>query len=56
MRQTAIVSGGSRGIGAAAARALAQQGFNVAISYLGAKEKAAEGEYSRILERQWEES
>lgn len=42
MRQTAIVSGGSRGIGAAAARALAQQGFNVAISYLGAKEKAAE--------------
>lgn len=33
MSKTALVTGGSRGIGAAACRALARQGFSVAIGY-----------------------
>lgn len=40
--KVALVTGGSRGIGAAAARALAQQGANVAISYSASPAKAEE--------------
>src|SRR6185437_4114992 len=36
----ALVTGGSRGIGAASARALAEDGANVAISYVASPEKA----------------
>jgi 3-oxoacyl-[acyl-carrier protein] reductase len=36
----ALVTGGSRGIGAASARALADQGANVAISYVASPDKA----------------
>jgi 3-oxoacyl-[acyl-carrier protein] reductase len=35
-----LVTGGSRGIGAASARALAEQGANVAISYVASADKA----------------
>jgi len=38
--KTALVTGGSRGIGAATARSLAAAGANVAISYASSKEKA----------------
>jgi 3-oxoacyl-[acyl-carrier protein] reductase len=38
--KVALVTGGSRGIGAAAARALADQGADVAISYVASPEKA----------------
>lgn len=38
----AIVFGGSRGIGAAAVRRLAQDGANVALTYVSAPERAAE--------------
>jgi 3-oxoacyl-[acyl-carrier protein] reductase len=38
--KVALVTGGSRGIGAASARALADQGANVAISYVASAEKA----------------
>jgi 3-oxoacyl-[acyl-carrier protein] reductase len=38
--KVALVTGGSRGIGAATAKALADQGADVAISYVGATEKA----------------
>ena len=38
--QVALVTGGSRGIGAAAARSLAEQGANVAISYASSEDKA----------------
>lgn len=38
--KTALVTGGSRGIGAATARALAAAGANVAISYSSSREKA----------------
>jgi 3-oxoacyl-[acyl-carrier protein] reductase len=38
--KVALVTGGSRGIGAAAARALAGEGANVAISYVSSREKA----------------
>lgn len=38
--KVAIVTGGSRGIGAATARALADEGANVAISYSSSKEQA----------------
>src|ERR1700760_1394463 len=38
--KVALVTGGSRGIGAASARALADQGANVAISYVASPEKA----------------
>ena len=35
MTKTAIVTGGTRGIGAAIAKALKEQGHNVAASYAG---------------------
>lgn len=38
--KVALVTGGSRGIGAASARALAEQGADVAISYVNSAEKA----------------
>jgi 3-oxoacyl-[acyl-carrier protein] reductase len=38
--KVALVTGGSRGIGAASARALADQGANVAISYIASADKA----------------
>ena len=38
--QTAIVTGGSRGIGAAVCEALAQNGADVALLYAGNKERA----------------
>src|SRR5947208_4092013 len=38
--KVALVSGGSRGIGAASARALADEGANVAISYVASPDKA----------------
>lgn len=38
--KVALVTGGSRGIGAATARALARDGADVAISYLAAEDKA----------------
>src|ERR1700751_1901801 len=38
--KVALVTGGSRGIGAAAARALADEGANVAISYVASPDKA----------------
>lgn len=41
MSQIAIVTGGSRGIGAATARMLAHRGYDVAISYLSNTEAAA---------------
>ena len=39
-RQVALVTGGSRGLGAAAAEALAEQGADVAISYVSSADKA----------------
>ncbi len=41
MKKTVIVTGGSRGIGAAAARLFAERGFAVVIAYRSAEEKAA---------------
>lgn len=41
-RKTALVFGGSRGIGAAAALRLAQDGFSVALTYVSRPEKAQE--------------
>ncbi len=38
--KVALVTGGSRGIGAASALALADQGANVAISYVASPDKA----------------
>ena len=38
--KVALVTGGSRGIGAASARALAKEGANVAISYVASPDKA----------------
>lgn len=40
--KVALVTGGSRGIGAAIAKELAQQGADVAISYAARAEKATE--------------
>jgi NAD(P)-dependent dehydrogenase (short-subunit alcohol dehydrogenase family) len=42
MRNTVIVTGGSRGIGAATARLLAAKGWDVAISYISDAEAAAD--------------
>ncbi len=38
--KVALVTGGSRGIGAASARALANEGANVAISYVASPDNA----------------
>lgn len=38
--QTALITGGARGIGAACARGLAQDGFRVAINYQSSRDKA----------------
>lgn len=38
----ALVTGGSRGIGAAIARQLAKAGANVAVTYINSRTKAAE--------------
>ena len=40
--KVAIVFGGSRGIGAAAARRLAREGANVALTYVSAPDKAVD--------------
>lgn len=40
MKKVAIVTGASRGIGAATAKLLAQQGYAVCVNYLSAKERA----------------
>ena len=40
--KVAIVFGGSRGIGAAAARRLAREGANVGLTYVSAPDKAAD--------------
>ncbi len=42
MKKTAIVTGGSRGIGLAIARQLARDGFNIAILATGAEQKYSE--------------
>ncbi|MEW1589689.1 SDR family NAD(P)-dependent oxidoreductase [Micromonospora vinacea] len=39
--KVALVTGGSRGLGAATARALADAGADVAITYVGSADKAA---------------
>lgn len=41
MKKVLLVTGGSRGIGAAVARLAAQQGYAVCLSYLGQREAAA---------------
>ena len=41
MARTAVVTGGSRGIGAAISKALKQAGYNVAANYAGNDEAAA---------------
>ncbi|MGY0602402.1 MAG: SDR family NAD(P)-dependent oxidoreductase, partial [Paraglaciecola chathamensis] len=39
--KTALVTGGSRGLGAVVAKQLAKQGANVAITYVASEPKAA---------------
>ncbi|MEO0922843.1 MAG: SDR family NAD(P)-dependent oxidoreductase, partial [Pseudomonadota bacterium] len=41
MARTALVTGGSRGIGEAISKALKAEGYNVAATYAGNDEKAA---------------
>ena len=56
--KTAVVTGGSRGIGAAIVRAFASQGANVAVIYAGNREAAqevctrCEAEYQDVYKRQ----
>ena len=38
--KVALVTGGSRGIGAASARALAEEGGNIAISYVAKSDRS----------------
>ena len=40
MKKTALITGSSRGIGAATARALAEAGYAVCINYIEQQEKA----------------
>ena len=49
--KVALVTGGSRGIGAASARALANEGANVAISYVASPDKAEAVECRRRRRR-----
>ena len=46
--KVALVTGGSRGIGAATARALTDQGANVAITYVASAYKAAAAPARRL--------
>jgi len=48
----AIITGASRGIGAAAAILLAERGFSICVNYLNAKEKAEEV-VNAIKHKQW---
>ena len=46
--QIMIVTGGSRGIGAATARLAAQRGYDVCVNYLGNAEGAESGDDSPV--------
>ncbi len=49
MSKPAIVTGGSRGIGAACALSLAKAGYNVAISYLGSEAELSRSQRNAVL-------